>query len=127
MRSRLAFLVCALTIAALLVTPLAGSRGQKLKFSATFTAPTHSPKPGVGWKYAVYVRNRAGFPIVATAKQQVLLGTRKIDVIGWNKFRGVWRRTYVWPREDRGKPLTFQVLVVGPGGTKRLNYAVRVQ
>jgi len=68
-----------------------------------------------------------GNPIQAIAKRFVLLNGRKIDTVGWNKFRGVFRQNYVWPREDRGKALIFRAEVTGPGGVKRLDYAIRVQ
>jgi hypothetical protein len=128
MRSRLTLLVCAGSIVVLLTAPLAGSSPQKLRFTAAIAAPTHSPKAGAPWKYAIYVRSLPdGNPIQATVKRFVLLNGRKIDTIGWDKFRGVFRQTYVWPRVDRGKALVFRAEVTGPGGVKRLDYPIRVQ
>jgi hypothetical protein len=128
MRSRLTLLVCAGSIGVLLTAPLAGSSPQKLRFTASIAAPTHSPKPGAPWRYAIYVRSLpGGNPIQASAKRFVLLNGRKIDTIGWNKFRGVYRQTYFWPRVDRGKGLVFRAEVTGPGGVKRLDYRIRVQ
>jgi hypothetical protein len=128
MRSRLTLLVCAGSIGVLLTAPLAGSSPQTLRFTATLVAPTHSPKAGAPWRYAIYVRNKPdGNPILASAKRYVLLNGRTIDTIGWNKFRGVYRQTYVWPSVDRGKALVFRAVVTGPGGSKRLDYAIRVQ
>jgi hypothetical protein len=128
MRSRLTLLVCAGSIGVLLTAPLGASSLQKLRFKAVLVAPTHTPKAGAPWRYAIYVRNLpAGNPIQASAKRYVLLNGRKIDTLGWNKFRGVYRQTYFWPRVDRGKGLVFRADVTGPGGTKRLDYAIRVQ
>jgi hypothetical protein len=128
MRSRLTVFVCAGSIGALLTAPLGAPSPQKLRFTAALVAPTHTPKAGAPWRYAIYVRNLpAGNPIQASAKRFVLLNGRKIDTIGWNKFRGVYRQTYIWPRVDRGKGLVFRAEVTGPGGTKRLDYAIRVQ
>ena len=128
MRSRLTLLVCAGSIGVLLTAPLGASSLQRLRFTATIAAPTHTPKAGVPWKYAIYVRNLpAGNPIQASAKRFVLLNGRKIDTVGWNKFRGVFRQNYVWPSEDRGKALAFHVEVTGPGGVWRRDYAIRVQ
>jgi len=128
MRSRLTLLVCAGSIGVLLTAPLGASSLQKLRFTATFVAPTHSPTAGSPWKYAIYVRNLpAGNPIQASAKRFVLLNGRKIDTVGWNKFRGVYRQNYVWPRVDRGKALLFHVEVTGPGGVWKKDYPIRVQ
>src|SRR6266576_3664132 len=102
MRSRLTLLVCAGSIGVLLTAPLAGSSPQRLRFTATFVAPTHSPKAGAPWRYSIYVRSLPdGNPIQASAKRFVLLNGRKIDTVGWNKFKGVFRQNYVWPSEDR--------------------------
>ena len=128
MRSRLTLLVCAASIGVLLTAPLAGSSPQKLRFTATIAAPTHSPRVGSPWRYAIYVRSLPdGNPIQATVKRFVLLNGRKIDTLGWDKFRGVFRQTYFWPRVDRGKGLIFRAEVGGPGGVKRLDYSIRVQ
>ncbi len=128
MRSRLTLLVCAGSIGVLLTAPLAGSSPQKLRFTSTIAAPTHSPKAGAPWRYAIYVRSLpAGNPIQATAKRFVLLNGRRIDTVGWDKIRGVYRQTYIWPRVDRGKGLVFRAEVAGPGGVKRLDYTIRVQ
>lgn len=128
MRSRLTLLVCAGSIGVLLTAPLAGSSPQKLRFTATIAAPTHSPKAGAPWRYAIYVRSLPeGNPIQASAKRFVLLNGRRIDTIGWNKFRGVFRQNYVWPSVDRGKGLVFRAEVAGPGGVKRLDFPIRVQ
>jgi len=128
MRSRLTLLVCAGSIGVLLTAPLGASSLQKLRFTATLVAPTHSPTAGSPWKYAIYVRNLpAGNPIQASAKRFVLLNGRKIDTVGWNKFRGVYRQNYVWPRVDRGKALLFHVEVTGPGGVWKKDYPIRVQ
>ena len=128
MRSRLTVLVCAGSIGVLLTAPLVGSSPQRLRFTASLSAPTHSPKAGAPWRYAIFVRSLPdGNPIQASAKRFVLLNGRKIDTVGWNKFRGVYRQTYFWPRVDRGKGLVFRAEVAGPGGVKRLDYAIRVQ
>ena len=128
MRSRLTLLVCAGSIGVLLTAPLGASSVQKLRFTAALVAPTHTPKAGSAWKYAIYVRSLPdGNPIQASAKRFVLLNGRRIDTVGWNKFRGVYRQTYVLPRVDRGKGLVFRAEVAGPGGVKRLDYTIRVQ
>ena len=128
MRSRLTLLVCAGSIGVLLTAPLGASSPQKLRFTASISAPTHTPRAGAPWRYAIYVRSLPdGNPIQASVKRFVLLNGRRIDTIGWNKFRGVYRQTYFWPRVDRGKGLVFRAEVAGPGGVKRLNYPIRVQ
>jgi hypothetical protein len=128
MRSPIALVLTVAALAAMLVAPSAGSSTETLRFTATLSAPTHAPKVGQPWRYAIYVRGLpAGNPIAASAKRFVLLNGRKIDTVGWDKFRGVFRQTYYWPRVDRGKALVFQVQVTGPGGLKTINYSIRVQ
>ncbi len=129
MRSRLALLLALATATSLLVVPAAGSSAQRLLFTATLVAPTHSPKVGQPWRYSIYIRDLRGRPIKGTAIQRVLTSSgRVVDGVGTYTFRGVYRRTYYWPRVDRGKNLTFQAKVSGPrGGTKTINYPIRVQ
>ena len=130
MRIRGSVVLAAAFVAATLCLPTAGTASQsRLRFSATLTAPTPTPRVGEPWRYAVYVRDLKGRRIQAVAKEQVVLRgtTRTIDVIGWNKFFGVRRNTYRWPAVDRGKSLLFQIRVLGPGGTKIINYPIRVQ
>jgi hypothetical protein len=128
MRSRLSLLVCAASAGALIAVPLGGSSTQKLGFTAALAAPTHAPVAGTPWRYSIYVRSLPdGNPISAIAKRYVTLNGRKIDTLGWSKFRGVFRQTYVWPRIDRGKALVFHVDVTGPGGVWKKTYAIRVQ
>ena len=57
MRSRLTLLACAGSIGVLLTAPLGASSLQNLRFTAAFVAPTHTPKAGAPWRYAIYVRN----------------------------------------------------------------------
>jgi hypothetical protein len=128
MRSRLTLFVCGASAGALIAVPLAGSSAQKLGFTASLTAPTHTPVAGKPWRYSIYARGLpGGDPISAIAKRYVTLNGRKIDTLGWNRFRGVFRQTYVWPRVDRGKALVFHADVTGPGGVWKKTYAIRVQ
>ncbi len=128
MRLRLVILSAAATAAtALLVAPAAFPQAAKLKFKVSFYAPTHNPHVGAKWRYTIKVTNLVGTPIGATAKQEIRTSRGlKVDVIGWNAFKGSFGRSYRWPAADRGKDLVFTLRVVGPGGTRVLKYAVKV-
>lgn len=124
---RLRLVILAAVATALLIAPAAFPQTAKLKFRVSLFAPTHNPQVGAKWRYAIKVTNLAGTPIEATAKQEIRTARGlKVDVIGWNSFKGSFARTYRWPLADRGKDLVFSIRVVGPGGTKVMKYAVKV-
>ncbi|MDX6513031.1 MAG: hypothetical protein QOE36_2535 [Gaiellaceae bacterium] len=125
MRVRLLILTAA--AAALLVAPAAFSHATAPRFKVSLYAPTHNPHVGAKWRYSIKVTNLVGNPIEATAKQEIRTSRGlKVDVIGWNSFKGSFARSYRWPAADRGKDLVFTIRVVGPGGTRILKYAVKV-
>ena len=113
---------------ALAAAPAAAPRQSLLPFRATLTAPTHTPRVGQAWGYAVFVRDLAGHRIGGVVVPQVIYRRHKIDTVGWLKFKnGVFRRAYRWPAVDRGRSLVFRVTVIAKGGSKRLEYRVNVR
>jgi hypothetical protein len=98
----------------------------------TLSAPTHTPKANVKWRYAVHA-TRAGKPVRARLTAQivdpvggvhpVLYANTKRRLVRW-PFVGTFRDYVTWPGSSRGIPLTFRVTVVS-GGTRRvLRYRV---
>jgi hypothetical protein len=104
---------------------------------------TTSTKPLVDtpWRYTIVVKDRAGKPLAAKARLQILLGTL---VVGcwketamtqcsgassgtWIPFKG--RRTGVltWPAQSAGVKLTFQATVVAGGRSLKLRAPVTVK
>ena len=127
MRSRIAVLVCALSVGVLVAAQAATSQSARLRYRASLSAPTHNPIAGQPWRYTVRVRNLAGHGITVSSRQMVLSGQTRLDTIGWFAIRANFRHTYRWPLADRGKALTFRVRIKGPGGWKNLDYAIRVR
>jgi hypothetical protein len=126
--SRSVVLALAAGCLALALAPAGASRQNLIRFHATFTAPTHTPRVGEAWTYAVFVRDLAGHRIGGVVVPQVIYRRHRIDTVGWLKFRhGVFRRVYRWPAVDLGRELVFRVTVIAKGGSKRLEYRVRVR
>ena len=98
----------------------------------TLAAPTHAPRVGTEWRYAVHA-TRAGKAVAARLTVQIVdplggahavtFGRTNRKLIRW-PFRGIFRDFMIWPRSSRGIPLRLRVTVVA-GGTRRvLTYAV---
>jgi hypothetical protein len=101
-------------------------------FSATLTAPTHTPKVGTRWPYEVRV-TESGTPVAARITVQIVdplgglhpvtYGTTRRRIVNW-PIRGVFRDFVVWPRDARGFTLRLRVTVVRPDGRRVLAYRV---
>jgi diadenosine tetraphosphatase ApaH/serine/threonine PP2A family protein phosphatase len=99
---------------------------------ATLSAPTHTPKANVKWRYAVHA-TRGGTPVRARLTAQivdpiggahpVLYANTKRKLVNW-PFRGTFRDYVIWPGSSRGIPLTFRVTVVSGGARRVLRYRV---
>jgi hypothetical protein len=103
-------------------------------FRAVLLAPTHTPRAGRPWIYAIHVTDRRGRPIRARVRMRVLFAGVPAGQVDNGKtfaFLGTWRepRTapVIWPARSRGHPLTFEALVSARGRTKRLDYTIRVR
>ena len=101
-------------------------------FRASLSAPTHTPKANVKWRYAVHA-SRDGKPVRARLTAQivdpiggthpVLYANTKRKLVNW-PFRGTFRDYATWPGSSRGIPLTFRVTVVSGGDRRVLRYRV---
>ena len=103
-------------------------------FRATLTAPTHTPKVNVHWRYAITVTDLKSKPIRARLTVQVVdpfgmahpveFGTSTRNIVNW-PFVGVFRDFAVWPPESRGFRLTFRAIVKTAKGKVTLTYWVK--
>ena len=104
---------------------------------------TTSTKPLVDtpWRYTIVVQDRAGKPLAAKARLQILLGNL---VVGcwkgsaieqcsgarsgtWIAFKGKRTGVITWPAQSAGVKLTFQATVVAAGRALKLRAPVTVK
>ena len=97
------------------------------KFRATLAGETSRPYFDAAWHYVVRAVNSKGGPVAGTAVVRVLRGGRVADTVGWFGFKGTLRRVYRWAPDFSGARAVLQVIVVGPGGTRTVSFAVRVR
>jgi len=129
------------TLCAVALTVAAASSAALNPVRATMATSSTKPLVDTPWRYTVVVKNRAGRPLAAKMRLQILLGT---TVVGcwkgtamtacsganagtWISFKG--RRTGVltWPAQSAGVTLTFQAIVVAGTRSLRLRAPVTVQ
>ena len=108
---------------------------------ATLTTSMTKPLVDTPWRYTIRVQDRAGRPLRARARLQLLLGT---TVVGcwkgaamtqcqsaaegtWIAFHGKRAGVLTFPAQSVGVRLTFQAVVVAGGRTTRLRAPVTVQ
>ncbi|HEX4745322.1 MAG TPA: hypothetical protein VFU99_00420 [Gaiellaceae bacterium] len=132
---RLALVLCAVALTA------ATSAGAADHVRATMSTSSTMPLVDVPWRYTIVVRDRAGKPIAARARLQILLGP---TVVGcwkgtamkacsgasagtWIAFRGKRTGTLTWPAQSVGVKLTFQATVVAGGRSLKLRAPVTVR
>ena len=99
-------------------------------FNATLRATTHRPVATRPWRYVVRVTNRAGRPIRAQARFQIVFSGQTPPPpreLGRRTFRGTYEGIYRWLRAMRGAPLVFRATIVAQGATRRLAYWIRVR
>ena len=96
-------------------------------FRTAVSGATRTPRAGVKWQFVVRAHNSAGQSVSGTAKIRVLLHGKVVDTVGWFGFKGSLRKTYSWSPTLKGQRALLQVNVVGPGGTRTVEYAVHVR
>jgi hypothetical protein len=98
-------------------------------FSATLSAPTHTPKAGANWRYSIRVRGGAGRPLSATANIEFVFGGQVVgrESPPTHHFLGDLHDTVQWPARSVGFPLVFRAVVTTSAGTRTLDYPVRVR
>jgi hypothetical protein len=120
---------------------LAASASAANPVKATLTGSSTEPLVGEPWRYTITVRDRAGTPLAAKARLQILRGsvvvgcwkrTRMVRCSGvragtWIRFKGTRRATIVWPVLPVSGKLAFRVIVVVGTRTLRLRAPVTVQ
>jgi hypothetical protein len=126
MRTTIRLVAC---VAALVLVGAATAVTVSRQFRGSLTAPTHSPTVSQRWTYVVAARTLKGLPLKASAHVQVFEGGKRVNIIGWRQFKGLYKQTIRWAPSTRGHKYTFQVLLIATGanGKKsqlRLNYAV---
>jgi hypothetical protein len=126
MRTTIRLVVC---VAALALVGTATAVTVARQFRGSLTAPTHSPTVNQRWTYVVAARTLKGRPLKASAHVQVFERGKRVNIIGWRQFKGLYKQTIRWAPSTRGRKYTFQVLLIATGanGKKsqvKLNYAV---
>jgi hypothetical protein len=107
------------------------------------TMKTSSTKPLVDtpWRYTITVKDRAGKPLAAKVRLQILLGTlvvgcwKRTAIVPcsgptsgtWISFKGKRTGVITWPVQSAGVKLTFQATVVAAARSLKLRAPVRVQ
>ncbi len=132
-------LLVLVVVAALAVAATAGAGTNPVRASMTTTST--QPIVDTPWRYTIVVKDRAGKPIAAKVRLQILLGTlvvgcwKRTAIVQcsgasagtWIAFKG--RRTGVitWPAQSAGVKLTFQATVVAAGRSLKLRAPVTVR
>ena len=115
--------------------------GAAAPFRATLKTSTTTPVVDQPWRWTVVVRDRAGKPLAARMRLQILFGslvvgcwkgTAIIQCTGatggdWIPFKGVKKGQLTWPAQSVGAKLTFQAVVNAKGKTVRLRSPVTVR
>jgi len=108
---------------------------------ATMATTSTTPLADTPWRYTIVVKDRAGKPLAAKARLQILLGAL---VVGcwkgtaieqcsgassgtWIAFKGKRIGVLTWPAQSAGVKLTFQATVVAAGRALRLRAPVTVK
>ena len=119
----------ATALALVLAATLAGAAAAAAPTAVTVTivGPNHAPKVVTKWHYTVRVTS-GGKPVAAKLTEKIvdpLGGTHPVefgpttkDITNW-PFRGRFRDYIIWPKDGRGIPLTFRV-IVSVGGKKHV-------
>lgn len=132
---RLLVVFCAIALA------LAGAAAAANPVRATMSTSSTMPLVDTPWRYTIVVKDRAGKPVAAKARLQILLGP---TVVGcwkgtamqactganagtWIAFKGKRTGTLTWPAQSAGVKLTFQATIVAGGRSLKLRAPVTVQ
>jgi hypothetical protein len=134
---RMRLLVLAAIVAlALTATAVAGINPVRASMTTTSTQPLVDTP----WRYTIVVKDRAGKPLAAKARLQILVGTlvvgcwKQTAIVQcsgatagtWIPFRGKRTGVITWPEQSAGAKLTFQATVVAAGRSLKLRAPVTV-
>jgi hypothetical protein len=126
-------------LAALVLTAAASGGINPVRASMTTTST--EPLVDTPWHYTIVVKDRAGRPLAAKARLQILLGTLVVgcwkqtaivqcsgaNAGTWIAFRGKRTGVITWPAQSAGVKLTFQATVVAAGKSLKLRAPVTVR
>jgi hypothetical protein len=107
---------------------------QPARFDVRLNAPTHTPRVGPKWWYAVRVTDPSGRRVAGRLTVQVVdpLGTAHPATVGTSKrklvdypFSSRYRDFAQWPAASRGYRLVFRVTVAAKGARRTVSYWVR--
>lgn len=107
---------------------------------ASMTTTSTQPLVDTPWRYTIVVKDRAGKPLAAKARLQILVGTLVVgcwkqtaivqcsgaNAGTWIPFRGKRTGVITWPAQSAGVKLTFQATVVAAGRSLKLRAPVTV-
>ena len=131
------FVLAAVVALALTATAAAGMNAVRASMTTTSTEPLVDTP----WRYTIVVKNRAGKPLAAKARLQILVGalvvgcwkqTAIVPCSGatagtWIPFRGKRTGVITWPAQSAGAKLAFQATVVAAGTSLKLRAPVTVR
>jgi hypothetical protein len=129
--------IVALALTAAVVPAVAGTSPVR----ATMSTSSTEPLVDTPWRYTIVVSNRAGKPLAANAKLQILVGTLVVgcwkvtEIVQcsganagtWIPFKGKRTGVIRWPARSAGVKLTFQATVVAAGRALKLRAPVTVR
>ena len=127
--------------AALLVVASASAATPTNPVRATMSTSSTAPLVDTPWRYTIVVKDRAGKPLAAKARLQILLGTLVVGCWNgtamvqcsgarsgaWISFRGKRMGVLTWPAQSAGVKLTFQATVVAAARALKLRAPVTVK
>ena len=127
--------------AALLVVASASAATPTNPVRATMSTSSTAPLVDTPWRYTIVVKDRAGKPLAAKARLQILLGTlvvgcwkrtAMVQCSGarsgtWISFKGKRTGVLTWPAQSAGVKLTFQATVVAAARALKLRAPVTVK
>ena len=107
---------------------------------ASMTTTSTQPLVDTPWRYTIVVKDRAGKPLAAKVRLQILVGTlvvgcwKQTAIVQcsgasagtWIPFRGKRTGVITWPAQSAGVKLTFQATVVAAGRSLKLRAPVTV-
>ncbi len=99
-------------------------------FEAKLVAPSHAPLVNKPWHIVVTVEDKAGKPLSATLRMNVLFAGRIVGRVDEGKIyriNGRHEQDITWPPASIGYALTFQAVVKADGATRKLEWRVKVR
>jgi hypothetical protein len=106
---------------------LPATPARQATFTVSLSGESHRATAGKPWRFVVHARTKGGRPVGGTAIIQVIVGDEVVDTLGWFAFTGTMQRSYRFSPQIRGRSgVVLSAKIIGPRGSKRATYAVRV-